>query len=85
MPILTILFSYIIFTVLLIKFGKPIEVYISKFNLKKITKGIILIGAMFIWDLLRDYLNLNDILFGVVAGLIMAISGTVLNVFKDIK
>ncbi len=85
MPILTILFSYIIFTVLLIKFGKPIEVYISKFNLKKITKGIILIGAMFIWDLLRDYLNLNDILIGVVAGLIMAISGTVLNVFKDIK
>jgi len=85
MPILTILFSYITFTVLFSKFGKPIEVYISKFNLKKLTKCIILIGAMCIWDLLRDYLNLNDILFGVIVGLIMAISGTVLNVFKDIQ
>ncbi|WP_017415799.1 hypothetical protein [Clostridium tunisiense] len=82
MNILALVFSYIIFTVLFSKFGKPIEVYISKFNLKKLTKFIILAGAMSIWYLLRDYLNLNDILFGVIAGLILAISGTVFNVFK---
>jgi len=65
------------------KICRPIESFINKFRYKKIIKGVVLISSAFIWLSMEGYAGLNDILWGIIFGMILAAGTTFLNVFKN--
>ncbi|WP_291573630.1 hypothetical protein [Clostridium sp. UBA4548] len=87
MSILSTVISYIVFWIFLKKFDdkicRPIESFINKFRYKKIIKGVVLISSAFIWLSMEGYAGLNDILWGIIFGMILAAGTTFLNVFKN--